>query len=142
MVESELRLRNRRKSLGLLFALPIIGLASACKTETGDDQSVSDKDRQGSQQRDKTGIVGTITSTSDGKPIAGATIDARSLDQSGPPIPERGVQSKPDGLYHWPLNPGAYELTAKAEGYAPMTTQVTVEPKRLTISNFALDRAS
>jgi hypothetical protein len=71
------------------------------------------------------GVTGQIRSSS-GTPIAGASVLPRSLDASGPAIPEIAIESDEDGRYEWPLRPGAYELTFAAEGYGRTSQQVVV----------------
>jgi hypothetical protein len=75
----------------------------------------------------------------DGRPIMGAVIDAKSLDEPSPPIPERIVLSGADGRYFWPLLPGDYELRATATGYRTATARVRVGAEELTNADFALD---
>jgi hypothetical protein len=91
-------------------------------------------------ERHKRGVVGAVKAA-DGRPIMGAVIDAKSLDEPSPPIPERIVLSGADGRYFWPLLPGDYELRATATGYRTATARVRVGAGALTDADFALDEA-
>ena len=86
------------------------------------------------------GLGGRITAPS-GRPISGALIQPRSLDNHGPPIPEIAILTDDDGWYMWPLLPGMYEISVSAEGYQPVTQQVTVKAGRVVNVNLTLERA-
>lgn len=62
------------------------------------------------------GVIGQIMD-SRGRPVAGASVRPRSLDDSSPAIPEIAIVSDSDGRYTWSLFPGIYEISVSAEGY-------------------------
>jgi len=74
------------------------------------------------------GIEGRVTAS--GQPLAGVSVQPRSLDEPATAIPEMAVVSMDDGQYQWTLRPGEYEITFVLDGYQPATRQVTVQPRQ------------
>lgn len=83
------------------------------------------------------GAAGRVTST-DGSPIAGAFVQAESLDQPANLVPERVVSTEADGRYFWPLSPGRYRITVSAEGYQPGKAETAVQAGKATTLDFVL----
>jgi hypothetical protein len=86
------------------------------------------------------GIVGQITNSL-GRPVAGAFVQPRALDDPSPPIPEIAIVSDSDGRYTWRLFPGTYEISVSAEGYRGVTKQATVKPGQQVSMDFTLEPA-
>jgi len=76
------------------------------------------------------GVAGRVTV--DRKPLAGVSVQPRSLDQPATAIPEMAVVSEDGGQYHWSLRPGEYEISFTLDGYQPETRRVTVRPREVT----------
>jgi len=83
------------------------------------------------------GVQGHVT-TPDGRPIAGAFVQAASLETPSPPIPDLAILTQADGRYQWALLPGTYALTVSAEGYRPATQPVTIPPGRVVTQDVTL----
>jgi glutamyl endopeptidase len=90
--------------------------------------------------RNAPGIAGQITD-SRGRPVAGAFVQPRALDDPSPPIPEIAIVSDGDGRYTWRLFPGTYEISVSAEGYRGVSRQATVKPRQQVTIDFMLERA-
>jgi Carboxypeptidase regulatory-like domain len=139
MCKPERRSRVVSIALTLILALPAVGLSgSSCAAQLDRDRPVSSEAQDDMAERHKRGVVGAVKAA-DGRPIMGAVIDAKSLDEPSPPIPERIVLSGVDGRYFWPLLPGDYEL--RATGYRTATARVRVGAGALTDADFELDEA-
>ena len=132
--------QGRRFILGSLLVLPVLASTSACVTTDGEKRTASSPNTGSSAAPGRKGVEGAVITAGDGKPIEAATIDARSLDVPAQPVPERIVLSKADGRYFWPLKPGAYELTARVEGYKSLTLPIELEPESLATLTFLLER--
>jgi hypothetical protein len=74
------------------------------------------------------------------KPLAGVSVQPRSLDQPATAIPEMAVVSMDDGRYEWSLRPGEYEITFTLDGYPPATRRITVRPREATRLDVQLER--
>jgi hypothetical protein len=85
------------------------------------------------------GVTGVVTDES-GKPVEGAMIVPTSREAGGPPIPEIAILSATDGRYRWPLRPGRYDVTVRAEGYEDVTRQVTVTAGSVATLDFVVGR--
>ncbi len=85
------------------------------------------------------GIVGRITDTR-GRPVVGALVQPRSLDDPSPPIPEIAIVSDDNGRYTWQLSPGSYELSVSADGYRGMTKLTKVKAGQAATLDFTLER--
>lgn len=83
------------------------------------------------------GVAGRVTSA-DRRPVAGAFVEAESLDRPSQPIPEVAISTREDGRYLWPLSPGSYRISVSAEGYRRATGPATVRAGRLTALDFTL----
>jgi len=77
------------------------------------------------------GVEGHVTAPGQ-KPLAGVSVQPRSLDQPAAAIPEMAVVSEDDGQFHWSLRPGEYEISFALDGYQPETRRVTVRPREVT----------
>jgi hypothetical protein len=78
------------------------------------------------------GVAGQVT-TPEGHPVAGARIEARSLDRPPGPVPEIAILSDAEGRFQWPLRPGRYRLAAIVDGREAATATTSVEPGRVTV---------
>jgi hypothetical protein len=85
------------------------------------------------------GIAGKITD-SDGRPVAGASVQPESLDEPSTPIPEIAIVSESDGRYAWRLAPGTYEISVSAEGYRGIAKKATVKAGQQVTLDFKLKR--
>ena len=126
-------------ALALLLPLALASGAGGC----GDPQQTpvsgggsSQKDAAGLQGQGE-GVSGRVTSA-DGRPVAGAFVEAESLDRPSQPIPEVAISSREDGRYLWPLRPGSYRISVSAEGYQRAAGQATVRAGRLAALDFTL----
>lgn len=85
------------------------------------------------------GVEGRITDTQ-GRPIAGALVVPKSLDEPSPPIPEIAIVSDEQGRYAWRLPPGRYQISVSAEGYRGAVKEAVVRAGQATRLDFALER--
>lgn len=115
---------------GVAVPLLVAAAATGALLLGGGDQPVSSRDPAPSAPPGRDDPLGTVTGTvtsSTGEPVAGATVQPRSLDDPSPPIPELVVQTDPDGRYTWRLPPGEYELSAQlADGTTSSPQPATV----------------
>lgn len=88
---------------------------------------------------DGQGVEGRITD-SRGRPIAGALVVPKSLDEPSPPIPEIAIVSDEEGRYAWRLPPGRYQISVSAEGYRGAAKQAVVRPGEVTRVDFVLEQ--
>lgn len=88
---------------------------------------------------DGQGVEGRVTDTQ-GRPIAGALVVPKSLDEPSPPIPEIAVVSDEEGRYAWRLPPGRYQISVSAEGYRGAVKEAVVRAAQVTRLDFALER--
>ena len=86
------------------------------------------------------GVEGRVTAPGQ-KPLAGVSVQPRSLDEPAAAIPEMAVASEDDGQYHWSLRPGEYEISFALEGYQPATRKVTVRSREVTRLDVELEPA-
>lgn len=77
------------------------------------------------------GVVGRLVRPPR-QPIAGAMIQATSLDSPAKPVPEIAILTNADGHFTWPLRPGSYRLAAVVEGRELAEATVRIEPGRIT----------
>ncbi len=96
-----------------------------------------DQSRPPGQAAIQEGLTGRICDP-ENHPVEGAFIQPRSLDDPSPPIPEIAILSNSKGQFTWHLQPGHYEISVSAEGYAPAKGQVTVQPEKVTVMNVTL----
>jgi hypothetical protein len=113
-----------------LLVLGVCGCGDQGTSVTSTVQSDQDISVTSTVQSEQTfgiqqGVVGRVTA-SDGRPVSGAIIQPRSLDDVSPPIPDIAIITDDDGWYTWSLFPGTYELSIVAEGYQGPTDPVTV----------------
>jgi hypothetical protein len=72
-------------------------------------------------------VEGRVTDTR-GEAVAGARVDAASLDTPAKAVPELAVLTGPDGEYEWSLQAGRYDLTVVADGFRPASKEIGIEP--------------
>lgn len=77
-------------------------------------------------------LTGSVTDSTSGQPLAGATI--RADDGTEP----QAVTTDAQGAYTLPLPTGNYTLTVSASGYFTESTSVTVSPGQTVTTDFAL----
>jgi hypothetical protein len=127
-------------ALALLLPLALASGAGGCsdpqQTPVSSRQDAAGIQGQGKQGQGE-GVAGRVTSA-EGRPVAGAFVQAESLDRPSQPIPEVAISTREDGRYLWPLSPGSYRISVSAEGYRRATGQATVRAGRLTALDFKL----
>ncbi|TQM83650.1 carboxypeptidase family protein [Saccharothrix saharensis] len=69
-------------------------------------------------------VTGVVTDSA-GRPVTGALVQPKSLDDPAHPVPELAVLSGPDGRYAWHLAAGRYEFTATKDDRAGTPAEVT-----------------
>jgi hypothetical protein len=122
---------------GLLCLAPLLLLASC----SGPDRSVNNGGgASNGNQGIAEGVEGRVTAPGQ-KPLAGVSVQPRSLDEPAAAIPEMAVVSEDDGQYHWSLRPGEYEISFALEGYQPATQKVTVRSSQVTRLDVELEPA-
>lgn len=107
----------RRAHLALLIGVLALG---ACGGET--PTSDADTPPPVIAQATVTGVV----ADSAGRPVPGALVQPKSLDDPAHPVPEVAVLSGPDGRYEWHLAAGRYEFTATKDDRVGTPAEVTV----------------
>jgi hypothetical protein len=129
-------------ALALLLPLALASGAGGCGDPQQTPVSGGGSSRQdlakspGLQERGE-GVSGRVTAA-DGTPVAGAFVEAESLDRPSQPIPEVAISTREDGRYLWPLSPGSYRISVSAAGYQRATGQAAVRAGRLTALDFTL----
>jgi hypothetical protein len=125
--------------LGLLSVALVLSLGVSCQRGATEDRMGSTAANTGSTKQPAHGVRGRVASA-EGKPIVATMVHAESLDNPKQAIPEIGVLTGKDGGYFWPLRPGRYRLTIKAEGYPPTSREVVVRPKETAQLDFTLKK--
>lgn len=87
----------------------------------------------------KQGLSGSVRDEA-GKPVGGAMVVPRSLQQPGPAIPELAILTDDSGRYAWPLPPGSYDLVVTADGHQVAQRRGSVTEGALTTLDFVLPR--
>jgi hypothetical protein len=123
---------------GLLLLVLALLVAAGCADP--DRPVTSGGDATAAGRGISEGVEGRVTASGQ-KPLAGVSVQPRSLDEPAAAIPEMAVVSEDDGQYHWTLRPGEYELTFVLEGYQPATRKVTVRPREATRLDIELELA-
>lgn len=118
---------HRRAGLLLLVFAPL--LAAGCSNPDRPVTNGGDATAAGGGISE--GVAGRVTGPGQ-KPLAGVSVQPRSLDEPATAIPEMAVVSMDDGQYEWTLRPGEYEIVFVLEGYQPATRRVTVRPRQVT----------
>jgi len=122
---------------GILLLILAPFLAAGCADPDRPVSSGNDATVAGRGVSD--GVEGRVTAA--GRPLAGVSVQPRSLDEPAPAIPEMAVVSEDDGQYHWSLRPGEYEITFVLDGYQPATRKVTVRSGEATRLDVELEPA-
>lgn len=112
----------RRAHLALLIGVLALG---ACGGESPSSDSGGPPGAT-TAQATVTGVV----SDAAGRPVDGALVQPKSLDDPPHPVPELAVLSGPDGRYEWRLAPGRYELTATKDGRVGTPAEVAAGADR------------
>jgi hypothetical protein len=122
----------------IVVALALLGIGTLGCSER--DTPVTNPNLlNGGPPRISEGVAGRIMDDG-GRPIAGALVQPRSLDENSPPIPEIAVFSDPNGRYAWRLFPGRYELVVSAAGYQTAAAPATVNRGQVTTLDLTLQR--
>lgn len=121
---------RRTAALGLLsFAAGLAATlkSSAMANDKNPDRPVSSRapSSRGGPPAPRMGLVGQVKSARRDK-IAGVTIAAFSVGRDTPGVPELAVMTNPDGSYHWPLEPGTYDVQVIRDGRASRKRRVVV----------------
>ena len=120
-----------------VIAFLVFGVAGYCDQES----PVCNSNKSGEPATGITeGVKGRVTA-SDGRPIADALVEPKSLDEPGRAIPEMAVMTDENGRYEWRLFPGDYLISVSAEGYQAASKKVTVEAQQAATLDFKLERA-
>lgn len=121
-----------------VIAFLVFGMIGYCDQ----DNPVSNSNKSGGPSASgiREGVKGRVTA-SDGRPIADAFIEPKSLDEPAQAVPELAVTTDENGRYEWRLLPGDYLISVSAEGYQAASKKVTVEAQRAVTLDFKLERA-
>ncbi len=125
--------------VALLSVALALSLGVSCQRGATEDRMGSTAADTGSTKQPAHGVHGRVVSA-DGKPIVRTMVHAESLDNPKQAIPEIGVLTGKDGGYFWPLRPGRYRLTIKAEGYPPISREVVFRPNEAAPLDFTLKK--
>lgn len=125
---------------GLACSVVMIFLGFGVFGYGNQDSPVSSGDQDEPRPHIREGVAGRVMAF-DGQPVAGALVEARSLDDPALPIPEIAILSGNDGRYMWPLFPGTYEISILAEGYRCAPRRVVVKAGEAVTVDFKLERA-
>lgn len=82
-------------------------------------------------------LTGAVTDPA-GRPVAGASVNARSLDHPGNPVSEIGIITDAEGHYRWLLLPGRYSITVSRDGFRPVTQSTVIKMGEPANLNFVL----
>jgi len=82
-------------------------------------------------------ITGTVRDAAR-RPIAGAAVQPRSLDQPAHAIPEIAITTDDQGRYSWTLPPGEYSLEVKQDARAAAPRNVSVGAGETATVDFTL----
>jgi hypothetical protein len=113
--------------------------AVSCAVPNSPSDTVSSTDTPPPPRSSAEGVTGEIKDDS-GRALDGAMIIPKSLEANGPPIPEIAILSDTTGRYRWPLRPGNYDVTVRADGYQDVTRRVTVSAGAVETLDFVLRR--
>ena len=124
---------------GILFLILAPFLAAGCADPDRPVTNGNDATVAGQGTSEGEGVEGQVTAA--GQPLAGVSVQPRSLDEPATAIPEMAVVSEDDGQYRWTLRPGEYEITFVLDGYQPATRKVTVRPHQAARLDVELEPA-
>lgn len=129
-----------RRPAVLLGALALLVVAGATAVwALSPSRPISDRDRQppGRPVVDQGTAAGRVTDAS-GRAIVGGFIAVEAVDQDVP-IPDIGIVTNEQGRYStMSLPPGRYRITAGAQGYRSVTSEVRIDAGRATPLDFVL----
>jgi len=125
---------------GLLLLVFAPLLAASCSDPNRPVTNGGDATATTASRGISAGVEGRVTAPGQ-KPLAGVSVQPRSLDEPATAIPEMAVVSEDDGQYQWTLDPGEYEITFSVEGYQPATRRVTVRSGEATRLDVELEPA-
>lgn len=128
-----------RRFVGLVALALALLVALSCPRGAREDETDWIASDAGSPKKTSPrGVRGVVSA--EGKPIARTVVRAESLDNPKQAIPQLAVKTREDGGYSWPLRPGRYRLTIKAEGYPPVSREVVVRPNEAAQLDFTLKK--
>ncbi|WP_033430655.1 carboxypeptidase-like regulatory domain-containing protein [Saccharothrix syringae] len=112
--------------MGHVKAVLLVGLLvlGGCGREAG---TTSDGGTSAGNPTDLVVIAGTVVDDA-GRPVEGALVQPRSLDEPPLAVPELAVMSGPDGRYEWRLAAGRYEFTALKGERTGVPAEVVAAP--------------
>lgn len=106
----------------LVNAVLLIGVLAlgACGRDTGSSDS-------GPPPSPTTALatVSGVVVDADGRPVDGALVQPKSLDNPPQAVPELAVMSGPDGHYEWQLAAGRYEFSAIKDERTSTPSEIT-----------------
>lgn len=107
----------------LVNAALLIGLLAlgACGGETGS----SDAGEPPGPATTASATISGVVVDAGGRPVDGALVQPKSLDDPPRPVPELAVFSGPDGRYEWQLPAGRYEFSATKDTRTGTPSEVT-----------------
>ena len=126
---------------GIIVALTVMSVGTpGCSPRNAPDEAVAGPSlANGGPPAIGQGVSGRIVDDS-GRPIEGALVVPKSLDNNSPPIPEIAVFSDATGNYAWRLSPGHYEFSVTTDGYRTATVSVVVNSSQVSTVNITLKR--
>jgi hypothetical protein len=124
--------------LAIVFTFSVLLLGFAFESG-GQDEPIVHDPQKGDGTPAEEGVAGRVTDAS-GDPVSGALVNAKSLDEVSPPIPELAIVTDANGHYVWRLLPGNYEISILAAGFHSATKEVLVEPNQQSRLDFTLER--
>lgn len=138
-------LNTQNMVMNWLLCFAVIGFffvgstAAAMAPESLDDPVSSYDEPRNNVPMLQEGVTGRITAA-DGRPVVGAMIVPKSLEEDPPAIPEIAITSNADGVYEWALPPGRYEMSVIADGFESETKRVTLGAEEVETVDFHLRR--
>ena len=114
--------------------------AVSCAVPNSPSDAVSSADTPEPARSSAEGVTGEIKDDN-GRALDGAMIIPKSVEANGPAVPEMAILSDTTGRYRWPLRPGNYDVTVRADGYHDVTQRVTVSPGAVATLDFVLRRS-
>ncbi len=124
----------------LLLGTVMASTTALAEEERADpNQPTASTEQPGTPGRIAQGVSGMVTDRG-GAPVAGARVDAISLDEPRRPVPDIAILSDARGEFTWPLAPGRYRLTVKAGAQELATVVIEVVAGAVTRLRLVAER--